>query len=528
MTCIHRRSSVVARVGILAVAVLAAAGFAARAWAADAGVGRRFVGIAEIDPLTATLGSNEIRSYPSMEAERGVIEIRDASTGMVLGSGKTGKTGEYVIPLGASLVSGQIIQAFNVTKGYCSSGVKVPDDPPGPGETPPAPVIDEPVLFGATAITGRGAPGHQIALMNVVDGSIVTQTVAPLPRPGNGAFSLNVPPLPPFRIVKVIDLDTGAMSKPVPVLGKVGRGKVPRNPCRMKGGSQQVAGFTVTLYDCDLQQPRGLAVGPDQKLYITAGAAPSDLINTAPTGVFRLDPTTGALDLFSAVHGVGIRFAPASAFLLNQDLFLARPRLFLVLGRMVVHRNDGEIFRIDRMTGEAFVHHRSLDNSPTGVSFDTTPTQAFGGDMIITSFLGNRIEAFDEMYLNPTGALNGQTGIWGMAFGDGGAFGNAAFASQPAGGKILRITNNMGMLDVTEFATGLVSPTDLVFGPGGMFGNSLFVADPGAQQIVMIDPLGNKTVFGNEFLRPFGITADPVTQSMYISDFESGDIVRIQ
>lgn len=497
------------------------------AWAADMGVGRRFVGIAEIDPLSAVIGSNEVRSYPSMEAERGVIEIRDVNANTVLGSAKTGRNGEYVVALTAPLVAGQIIQAVNTTKGYFSSGVKVPTDPPGPGETAPAPSIDEPLLFGATTVTGRGAPGHQVALLNAVDGSVIAQTTQPLPRPGTGDFSLTVPPLPPFRILQALDLNTGAAGKLVPVLGRAARGKLPRNPCKMKPGKQEVGNLSVTLYACDLQHPRGLAVGPDQKLYITAGAPPSDIINAAPSGVFRLDPDSGALDLFSAVHGVGLRFAPPSYVALNQDLFLARPRLFLIRGRMAVHRNDGEVFQIDKSTGEATVRYRVLDSSPTGVGFDTTPTLAFGGQVFVTSFLGAGVEVFEPMYGAAGTELPGLRGLWGMVFGDGGAFGNDAFASQPAAGKILRITNPGGLM-VQDFATGLVSPTDLAFGPGGPFGNNLFVADPGAQQIVMLDPTGMKTTFGTGFIRPFGIAFDPVSQSMYVSDYETGDILRVR
>lgn len=482
------------------------------AWApAGAGKGRRLVGIAEIDPLSAVAGSSEARSFPSMEAEPGKIEIRDVLNGIVLGSARTRRDGSYRVRLDAPLVSGQIIQAFNITRGYCSSGAEV-------GAAAP-PRIDGPLKAGAKVVKGRGTPGHMIELVNAVTGATIGSPVV-VATSGEGSFEITVDPLPLFHAVRAEDTVTGLSSDSVPVLGLSRANLLPRETCVAKLGTQAVSG-TSTILDCRLQHPRGLAVGPDGAAYVVAGSPPSDLVAATPLGVFRLDLATKELSLFAAVHGVQLELRLSDA-LFESGIYVARPRVHFVRKAVALERGDGEILRVDATTGQVEVFARLLDLAPTGLAFDA-PSGSFGGHMLVSGYFGDEIAR-----ISPSGGVSvlavNLPGVAGLAVDEAGVFGGGdLFAAQPSSGSILRI-DSAGY--ATQFASGLISPTGVAFGPGGAFGTDLYVADAGAGAIAKVSASGSVAPFATGLGAPVDLAFSPDGVTLFVTDYAKGRLIR--
>ncbi len=479
------------------------------AYAPDVGVGRRAAAVAEIDLVSAVAGSTEVRSLATQEADAGKIEIRDVASGTALGSAGAKKDGQYAVRV-IPLAGGQVIQAVKKRKALNiqSSAVTVTTAAP--------PVLKEPVAAGTRKIRGWGTPGHTIQIVNAVTreplGSATT-----LGSPGNGRFKITVPKVLLFHSIQATD--GTLMGKTVPILNLARKASAIPENCPSDGGQQAVAGFSATVFRCSLNHPRGIAADAEGNIYIAAGDPPSDpAFNLMPLGVFRLAPPDGRLTLFAPVSGVALRFGPGGTF--GSGLFVARPRVFNVRTKVIVDRGDGEVFNVTP-NGQARVFTRLLDVAPTGVAFDTTG--AFSGDLVVSSFLGDRVVRIGKT-TKAQSALANAPGIQGLAFGPGGAFGTDLYAAQPGTGKVLRITPSGA---VTTFVSNLVSPVELAFGPGGKFGTDLYVSDAGAGKVLRIDGSGVETTLASRLKAPFGLAFSTAPAALWITDYATGQVVRI-
>lgn len=499
------------------------------AQAADVGVGQRTVAIAEIDPLSAVTGSTAVSSLPSQLAEPGPIEIREVQSGKILGKGKTANDGQYKIDVRtAPLAAGQLIQAVNTKAGFFSSGVKVATQAP--------PVIDGPLTAGTTIIRGRGTPGHRIQIVNAITESVLGEKN--VPSRGDGRFVIAVPPLPLFHSLQAVDVTARPplRGKMEPVLNLVSTFSLPPRICSPSGASgprpQIAAGFVADRFHCQLPLPRGVAVDSVGNVFVVAGTAPSDpKFLIPPLGVFRFIPPDGQgerldLSLFATVTGVTVKAGPGGDF--GADLFVARPRVFNIREKVIVERGDGEIFAVKLASSSAIkeveVFTRLLEIAPTGIAFDTTPGKVFAGDMLVSSFLGDKLVRIKPDKTVATLVAN-LRGLQGLAVSPGGAFGTDLYAAQPGSGRIVRITPG-GM--VSPFVTtGLVSPVELAFGPGGAFGTDLYVTDVGSGKILQVKSTGHVTTFASGLRAPFGLAFRADAAALFISGYLTGEVARI-
>ena len=488
--------------------------------AADAGVGRRTGGIVEIDLVSAVKDSTVVRSLPTQEgAPQGfgalsdVIRIIDLATGAVLS--KNGSTtsadGQYNAELFKPLVTDQRIQAFNVTRGFYSSGVTVKEAQP--------PAIDEPVLQGAVLIKGRGTPGHSVQIRNVVTGVVLgTGTVVSTPGLANGTFSIKlIRSLPLFFTIQPIDTTAELIGKKVTVLNLLTDHSALKSSCGI--GQVVIRGFIRRWFACGLPRPRGVTLDDMGNPLIVAGTAPLDPGSALlPAGIFRLAPATGALSLFAPVNGVGLKRSLGGAF--GEKIFVARPRFFNVRKAVQVYPGDGEIFLVDPASSQIQVLTRFLDFAPTGIAFGEQGTP-FPHELLASNLFSTglrRIRANGAAF-----AFTKLPHIQGLAFGAGGKFGSELYAAQPSSGRILRISAGGA---ITSFVKGLISPVDVAFGPGGAFGADLYVADAGARQIVRIDDTGARTLFAAGFGAPFGLVFSTSPPALYVTDYLTGNVVQ--
>lgn len=493
--------------------------------AGDVGVGRRTGGIAEIDLVSAVHGSTAVRSLPTQEgAPQGflsgpdAIRILDLTTGLPLGNGTTSADGQYKVLLSKPLTVGQRIQAVNVTRGFSSAGVTVSEAW--------APALDEPVLQGASLVTGRGTPGSNIEIRHVITGALLGKgTVIAAPGPTNGTFSIKLNrSLPLFHSIRANDVTKKLSGKVAPILNLLTTHSSLLPAC---GVTQAVSGgFLRKTFTCGLPRPRGVMLDRNGNPLIAAGTAPLDPgYALLPAGIFRLLPANGALALFAPVSGVALKLGPGGAF--GTDAFVTRPRLFNVRGRVIVQPGDGEIFRVAPTSSKVQIFTRLLNFAPTGLAFAPLGG-AFAGDLVVSNLFGD--PALPEIGLRrikATGSISAFTklpGLQGLAFSPGEAFGaDLLYAAQPGGGLILQIAANGAF---STFASGMTSPVDVAFGIGGAFGTDLYVADAGSGKVLRIDSSGRQTTFAAGFKAPFGLAFRALPPALFVTDYLEGSVVQ--
>jgi DNA-binding beta-propeller fold protein YncE len=212
----------------------------------------------------------------------------------------------------------------------------------------------------------------------------------------------------------------------------------------------------------------------------------------------------------------------AGAF--GQDLFVARPRLFNVRGRVLIGPDEGEIFRVNLSAAppEATVFSRLLEMGPSGLAFDPT-----SNTLVASSFLGGQLLRVAASGAAPTVVAN-LSGIQGLAFGPC-PTGTCLYAAQPSGGQILRMPAAGGA--ATPFVTNLVSPVDVAFGPGGAFGSSVYVTDAELGQVLRYDSATGKPIdplpFVSGLRAPFGLAFRVNGSALFVTDYETGAVVQI-
>lgn len=496
---------------------LLAATWPAGVEAGDVGVARRTGGIAEIDLVTAVVGSTVVRSLPSQEGAPGTIRIIDIAlnANVVLASGVASADGQYAIVLPNRLLLGQRIQAFNATKGYYSATVIVSAAQP--------PAIKEPVVQGAVQITGYGTPGSTIQIRNAITNALLgTGTVAP--APSNGTFTIALsPPLRLFHTIRAVDVTKGLTGKNVPILNLLTTHVPLKSACSVTAVSMGT--FTKRTFACGLPHPRGVMLDSAGNPLVVAGTAPLDRgYSLLPTGIFRLAPPAGtpptaALSLFAPVSGVALKRG-AGAF--GADVFVARPRFFNARGQTFVQPGDGEIFRVNPTSSAISVFTRALNFAPTGIAFPPSGSPFLDNMFVADIFAGG------VRRIGPTGVISTLTslpGPQGLAFGPGGTFGTSLYVTQPSSGKILRVATTGA---ATTFATGMISPMEMAFGPGGAFGTDLYVADAGNGTLVRVTSAGVKTTFATGLGAPFGLVFRPtIPLSLFVTDYLSGNIIQL-
>jgi DNA-binding beta-propeller fold protein YncE len=504
---------------LFALAGVLAAALPRAAEAGDAGVGRRMGGIAEIDLVSAVNGSTVVRSLPTQEgAPQGfgalsdVIRILDLATGVALGNGNTSADGQYAVVLpNKPLVTGQGIQAFNVTRGFYSSGVTVSVAQP--------PAIDEPVLPGAVLIKGRGTPGSSIQIRHAVTGALLgTGIVVAAFGPTNGTFSIKLNrSLPLFHSIQAVDVTKGRTGRTVPVLNLLTGHSSLLPACGVNQAMN--GGFLRKTFSCGLPRPRGVTLDANGNPLIAAGTAPLDPgYALLPAGLFRLVPATGALSLFAPVNGVALKRGPGGAF--GADVFVVRPRFFNVRGKVLVQPGEGEIFRVNVTNSQIQVFTRLFEFAPTGMAFGGVGSP-FPNELLVSNFLEAGLRR-----IKATGSISTFTklsGLQGLAFGPGGAFGSDLYAAQPGSGGILRIAAN-GI--AASFATGMTSPMDVAFGIGGAFGTDLYVADAGGGKVLRIESAGKQTTFASGLKAPFGLAFRASPPALFVTDYLDGSVVQ--
>jgi hypothetical protein len=510
----HKIKSYVLLVIAFIVASLLAAARPESVEAGDVGVARRTGGIAEIDLVSAVAGSTVVRSLPSQEGAPGTIQIINvtAAANVVFASAPATPDGQYEVVLPNRLVAGQRIQAFNDTKDFYSASIVV--------STAQPPSIKEPVSQGAVQITGYGTPGSTIQIRNAITNALLgTGTVAP--APSNGTFTIALsPPLRLFHTIRAHDTTRGLTGKNVSILNLLTTHVPLKSSCSV---TQVLMGaFTRKTFACGLPRPRGVMLDSIGNPLIVAGSAPLDRgYSLLPAGLFRLAPPTGnpptaALSLFAPVSGVALKRGEGA---FPTDVFVARPRLFNVRGRVSVQPGDGEIFRVHPTTGAISVFTRALNFAPTGIAFPP-PGSPFLGNLFVTDFFGAGLRR-----IGPTGVIStlaNLPGLQGLAFGPGGNFGTLLYTAQTSRGQILRISTTGAS---TVFATGMISPMEIAFGPGGAFSTDLYVADTGGRQILRVNSSGGKTVFATG-IDAFGLVFRATPPALFVTDYLSGHIIQ--
>jgi hypothetical protein len=506
--------------GVLTLVIAFSASLLRPVEAGDAGTGRRQGGLPEPDPVSTVNGSTVVRSLPTQEgAPQGFgalsdsVRILDLATGVPLGNGNTSADGQYNVVLSKPLITGQRIQAVNVTRGFYSSGVTV--------SASWAPAIDEPVLQGAALIKGRGTPGSSIQIQHAVTGAVLgTGTVVAAPGLANGTFSIRLSrSLPLFHSIRARDVTKGLTGKTAPILNLL-TGHSPLNS--LCGVTPPIAsgGFIRRTFTCNLPRPRGITLDARGNPLIVAGTIPRDPgYAFLPAGLFRFSLADRRLSLFAPVSGVALKSSPGGAFAADA-FFLTRPRLFNVRGKVLVQRDDGEIFRVASTNSQIQVFTRLLDFAPTGMAFGVKGSP-FPNELLVSNFLAaglRRIKATGDVSV-----FTKLPGLQGLAFGPGGVFGFNLYAAQPGGGRILRIAAN-GI--ATPFAAGMTSPMDVAFGTGGAFGTDLYVTDAGNGKILRINSSGKQTTFASGLKAPFSLVFRASPPALFVTDYLDGSVVQ--
>lgn len=485
------------------------------AHAGDAGTGRRAGAIAEIEFGSAVHDSTEVRSLATQEGAPGPIEIRDLTTATVIGSGTADRDGQYAITT-TPLVATHVIQAVHTAKQYFSSGVKV--TPEGP------PVIDEPVLPGASAVAVHGTPGRSIRIEDAT--TLLSLGSASIPAgPGPGAVTIPLSAaLRLFQTIRAVDETTNSSSKTVPMLALHTKPVALPGTCGLTSGPTVTGGFSISTFACKLANPRGITTLPNGNVLVVAGTAPADPgFGAVPAGIFHFIPELRKLALFAPVTGVAFERAPTGSF--GNDFFIVRPRVFNLRGGVFFERGDGEIFRINVTPQHPInLFARLLDFAPTGLAFDS-PGGTFSGDMLVSSFLGKGLRRITSAGL--VSPLTNIPGLQGLAVGP--ATGPCSvmmqlYAAQPGGGQVVCIAPDGTF---ATFANGMSSPMDVAFGPGGAFGSDLYVSDAGSGEIVRINNAGVKTVFASGFKAPFGLAFRDDASALFAVDYATGNIAQI-
>jgi DNA-binding beta-propeller fold protein YncE len=228
---------------------------------------------------------------------------------------------------------------------------------------------------------------------------------------------------------------------------------------RYDGTTGQLIDTFVTSGSGGLEEPRGLAYGPDGNLYVSKG--------TDPGGVLRYDGTTGEfLDSFASAGGLsaahGLVFGP------DGNLY-------------VCSLYNNAVLRYDGMTGDF------IDNFASGGGLSWPHDLAFGpdGNLYVTSINTDSVKryngttgAFIDDFVPPGGG--GLFAPRGLAFGPDG---NLYVGEQIGRQRILRYDGQTGnFIDVfiPTGSGGLSQPIGLAFGPDGNF----YVSSLGTGQIL--------------------------------------------
>ena len=203
-----------------------------------------------------------------------LVEVRDATTGAVLGTATVNANGDFSFALTPPLTNGESLQVV-VIDGQQTS---LPATSTAPDTTPPAPVTDLQIAPDGTSLSGVGQPGSTVTVQNPAGTTLGTVVV-----PADGVFVI---PLTPAAVtgdpLTVVAADPGGTSIPAVLPGPTGT---------------------------ELAAPTNLAVAPDG--FTLTGNA------TAGTRVFVVDSNNVALgDALVASNGsfrLVMRFAQLNA-----------------------------------------------------------------------------------------------------------------------------------------------------------------------------------------------------------------------
>jgi hypothetical protein len=139
----------------------------------------------------------------------------------------------------------------------------------------------------------------------------------------------------------------------------------------------------------------------------------------------------------------------------------------------------------------------TLPTVSSGWSLAVDTSGAFGG----LAYVG--APGKDSVYsVNAAGTrvrfAGGLSGVRGLAFSSGGAFGRALYATG-SDSKIFRVDSTGARTLFASDATRLTGATALAFDPTGAFGGDLFAANPVRQEILRIGTSGAVTTFASGF-----------------------------
>lgn len=322
------------------------------------------------------------------------------------------------------------------------------------------------------------------------------------------------------------------------------------------------AGYVSTVFATDLNNPRGLAFGPDRALYIAEAGISGDESGkfTEVRGQRNYYTETGSVTRVS--NGVQTRVQTGLPSLWGADVsgpndvsFDASGARYVTLGAGIDPRVRGtdlgpdgvKLGRLDSPGRSIDVAAHEASKNPAGGPLDSNPWRsvAIAGGVLVTDAGANAllkvaddgsittVTTFDRLPWGnglftdpvPTGLALGADGAYyvGMLTG---------FPFTPGSSQVFRVTAD-GSKSV--YADGFTNVTDLAFGIDG----SLYVLEHDANgmqvlgddgALIRIGPDGSQTtIFSDGLLSPTGLTIGE-DGAFYVSSLDpsgAGQVVRI-